>query len=154
MLKKLRRKINKNLQTSNSQERLEIEAYRKYRLRKKLGITKQVTVKELEMIQNGAKQCSEDQDEIEDNVKVTDNIIEEFWFRRHQEARRWVWVICVSNLLYQVMAIAKPRNANHFWVNVGYTAIVAVILTLVMVSYKSKKLSVLVLPAMFLVQIR
>jgi len=106
------------------------------------------------MIQNGAKQCSEDQAEIEENVKVTDNIVEEFWFRRHQEARRWVWLCSLSNLLYQVIALRKPRNENHFWVNVYYTACTLVTLTLTLVSYKSKKLSVLVLPAMLLMQIR
>ena len=58
------------------------------------------TPEEMELIQRGAKHEDKDLEEVGENVKVKHNIVDEYWYRRHSEARRWVWILTISNLLY------------------------------------------------------
>ena len=89
----------------NEKEKL---AFENYFLRTKLGITSHLTDEEFQLVKKGAKaeQNSSvygDRDKIDEDVSkinVKENILQEFWYRRQHEARRWNWVQLLSNMLF------------------------------------------------------
>ena len=78
----------------------------------------------------------------------------EFWYKRHVEARRWVWLQMISNTVFQLRAIANPYTDIHYKVNLGYTIYNLVVVCLLIMSYLRKANSILVLPALILANFR
>ena len=85
---------------------------------------------------------------------MQEDLQEEFWYRRHNEVRRYVWISVISNLTFQIPALLKPSSQNHFYTNVGYTAANVTVSLLLIISYQRKKYSILALPAIFIQTLR
>jgi len=87
-------------------------------------------------------------------VTLKKDISSHFWFRRHSEGRNYVYYLLVCNQIFQTKAMFQPMNESHFWVNVGYTLLAAVITAVMIYSHKSENLAKLACPALFVIAIR
>jgi hypothetical protein len=88
------------------------------------------------------------------NLEIEPNMKKEFWYHRHVEARRWVWLMMISNTLFQLRALSNPHSESHFYVNLGYTVYNLVVVILLSLSYRTKESSILILPALIMANMR
>ena len=69
--------------------------------RQKLGIKGMLTNEEHKLVSEGAKIARNTNQEFdESDIQLKDNILDEFWYRRKSEARRYVWMQIFSNLIF------------------------------------------------------
>ena len=83
-----------------TQKELETSRYRLCVMRQKLGITSRLTSKDYEQVKQGAQHIDASKEGLEENIKITSDILDNYWIRRRGEARKWIWLQTVSNLYF------------------------------------------------------
>ena len=83
-----------------TQKCIEEQQFKLFISRKKLGIISRISSKDYELVKQGAKHLQAEDEILEDNVKITSSVVDNYWYRRREEARRLVCFQLFTNGMF------------------------------------------------------